>query len=301
MSARPAKLTRDTSWKHEATGLAWISPWVIGFLAFTAGPIVMSLYYSVTDYSLLEKPVFIGAENYQRLARDEIFLGALKNTLWYAAVSIPLSTIFAIILAAMLNTRIKARALFRAAMFIPTLVPIVASAMVWSWLLNGQIGLLNQALGWIGIKGPDWLGDRHVAMWALILMSVWGAGNAVVIYLAALQDVPTSLYEAADLDGVTWVGKFWHVTLPMISPVILFNVITSIIGTLQVFAVPYIMTGGGPDRSTYFFTMYLYDNAFRYLNMGYASAMAWIQLVIILALTALTFWLSRKLVFYRSA
>lgn len=280
-------------------GVAFTSPWIIGFLGFMALPIVLSLYYSLTDYSMLEPPLFIGLDNYTRMLSDDVFWKVMRNTVLYAVVAIPVGTILALIIAALLNTNMRGQTFYRAAVFLPTLVPLVAAAMIWMWLFNGELGLINTILSWVGIRGPNWLGDASWAMTALIVMSFWGIGRAVVIYLAALQDVPQSLYEAADLDGMGRVGKFLNVTVPMVSPVILFNVIMSIIETWQVFAVPYIMTQGGPDRSTYFYTMYLYDNAFPFGQMGYASALAWVQLIIILALTALTFVISKRFVHYR--
>lgn len=297
-------------------GVAFTSPWIIGFLGFMALPIVLSLYYSLTDYSMLEPPLFVGLDNYSRMLSDNVFWTVMRNTVLYAVVAIPVGTVLALVIAALLNTNMRGQTFYRAAVFLPTLVPLVAAAMIWMWLFNGELGLINTIIewfdwikfpafengafvGWAPLRGPNWLGDASWAMTALIIMSFWGVGRAVVIYLAALQDVPQSLYEAADLDGMGRVGKFLNVTVPMVSPVILFNVIMSIIETWQVFAVPYIMTQGGPDRSTYFYTMYLYDNAFPFGQMGYASALAWVQLIIILALTALTFIISKRFVHYR--
>ena len=280
-------------------GLAFTSPWIVGFVGFLLLPIILSFYYSLTDYSMLEPPLFVGLGNYTRMLGDAVFWTVMRNTVVYAVIAIPVGTFLALVIAALLNTNMRGQTFYRAAVFLPTLVPLVAAAMIWMWLFNGELGLINTILGWLGIRGPNWLGEARWAMPALILMSFWGVGRAVVIYLAALQDVPQSLYEAADLDGMSRVGKFWNVTVPMVSPVILFNVIMSIIETWQVFAVPYIMTQGGPDRSTYFYTMYLYDNAFPFGQMGYASALAWVQLVIILVLTALTFVISRRFVHYR--
>lgn len=298
-----------------ATGLLFVSPWLVGFLAFMAAPIAMSLYYSFTDYPVLEPPVWIGLENYRSMLGDPIFWRTMWNTTLYAALAVPIGTLAALCVAWLLNQGTRGQSVFRAAVFVPSLVPLVASAMIWMWLFNGELGLINAGLDWAGarldgvasalglaepgLRGPNWLGDKGWAMSALVIMSLWSIGNSVVIYLAALQDVPTSLYEAADLDGMGPLTRFLNVTIPMISPVILFNVIMAIIGSWQVFAVPYIMTAGGPEYATYFYTMYLYDNAFQYQKMGYASAMAWVQLLIILALTGLTFLVSRRYVHYR--
>jgi len=281
-------------------GLAFTSPWLVGFCVFTAVPVGLSLYHSFCDYSLLQPPAYTGLENYRTLWADPVFWQALRNTLVYGAVALPLGAVVALGVAMLLNARVSGVAVYRTIVFLPSLVPIVASAMLWMWLFNARLGLINTALTGLGIREPPaWLSDARWAMWALVLMSLWGVGNTVVIYLAGLQDVPRELYEAAEIDGASPVRQAWHVTLPSISPVIFFNLILGIIGTLQVFATPFIMTGGGPARSTYFYTMYLYDNAFTYLKMGYASAMAWVQLLIVLALTGLAAWSSKRWVHYQ--
>jgi multiple sugar transport system permease protein len=283
-----------------ARGLAWISPWVIGFVAFVAAPALVSLACSLTDYSLLEPPLFIGLENYRELWGDSLFWLTLRNTIVYTAGSVTLTTIIAIGLALLLQRDGRGVALARAAVFLPTLVPLVAAALGWMWLYNGELGLLNALLERVGITGPNWLGDRSWAMPSLVAMSGWQIGTAMVIYIAALRDVPRALYDAAAIDGASTWRRLRHVTLPMISPAILFNVVIAIIWSLQVFAVPHIMTEGGPDNATNFYTMYLYANAFEYQRMGYASAMAWIQLLVIVAMTGATFLLARRLVFYRA-
>ena len=286
--------------RHDlAKGLAFCSPWIFGFLVFTLVPVALSLYYSFCDYSLLQNPVWIGMDNYRTMGHDPVFWKAMGNTFYYAAVALPLGMIVSIVMALVLNLNVRGQAVYRTIIYLPSLVPAVASAMLWLWLFNSKLGLINVLLGRLGIPGPGWLSDTQWAMPALILMSVWGIGNSVVIYLAGLQDVPRELYEAAEIDGASAWGRLWNVTLPMISPVIFFNLIMSIIGSLQTFSTPYIMTGGGPARATYFFTMYLYDKAFLYLEMGYASAMAWVQLLIVLILTGLAFWSSKRWVHYQ--
>jgi multiple sugar transport system permease protein len=272
--------------------MVFLSPWVVGFLLFTLVPVCLSFYYSLCDYTLLQKPVFIGLDNYKALVSDELFWRALRNTLVYAALAIPGGMLVALGLALLLNIRIPCQGLWRTIIFLPSLVPVVASSMLWLWLFNAKLGLINVALGWINVEGPAWLSDPQWALPALVLMSFWGVGHTVVIYLAGLQDVPVELYEAAELDGAGILGRVWHVTLPILSPVIFFNLIMAVIGTIQVFEVPYIMTAGGPARSTYFLTMFLYDNAFSYLKMGYASAVAWLMLLIVLATTGIAFWSS---------
>jgi multiple sugar transport system permease protein len=279
----------------------WVLPWVAGFAVFMALPIVLSAVYSFTDYSLLESPVFIGTANYRELFGDALFHRTMMNTAVYALASVTLGTVVAIGLALLLRHPTPRVAFTRAAVFLPTLVPVVAATLGWGWMLNGEHGLVNAALGVVGVHGPDWLGDVRWALSALVLISLWQVGGATVIYIAALQDVPRSLEEAAAIDGAGRLGLLRHVTLPMISPAILFNVVTAVIWSLQVFVVPYILTKGGPENATYFYTMYLYDNAFVYGRMGYACAMGWLQFIAIVVLTALLFRLSRRFVHYRLA
>jgi multiple sugar transport system permease protein len=283
-------------------GLLFISPWLVGFILFLALPIGLSLYYSLCDYPMLQPPYFVGAENYENLARDSVFHKALINTLYFAAVALPMAMIAALGMALLLNTKVRGLTVYRTMIFLPSLVPAVASAMIWLWLYNTKLGLINLLLAKIGIPPVPWLTSTVWAMPALIFMSVWGVGNTVVIYLAALQDVPRELLEAAELDGAGSMGRIYHVIIPFISPVIFFNLIMAIIGTLQVFTIPNIMTQGTgkPERSVYFFTMYLYDAAFKYIKMGQANAMAWVQLLIVLALTGIAFWSSKRWVHYQS-
>jgi multiple sugar transport system permease protein len=229
---------------------------------------------------------------------------ALRNTFVYAIALIPCWTVLALVVAGLLNSRVRAKGFFQACVFLPTLVPLTASAMIWMWMFNGEYGLINQILGLVGIEGPNWLQQKAWVLPALIIVALWGVGQSVVIYVAALQDVPASLQEAAALDGMGPLRRFWHVTLPMISPVVLFNVITLMIGTLQVFAVPWVIANaarGASGDDLLFYSMYLYDNAFVFQQMGYASAMAWVQLVLTLALTGVTFAMSRRVVYYRGA
>ncbi len=287
---------------HLLTGLLWTAPWWLGFLGLLLVPMGFSLYISFCDYPLLQPPVFVGGANYAALWQDDTFWLVVRNTLLYAAISIPASTLLAIGLAVLVNQPVPGQALFRACLFIPTIVPLVAAGVVWMWLLNPEFGLLNEALRALGLSAPPvWLESPRWALASLVLVSLWFVGSPMVIYLAGLQEISTELYEAAHLDGAGGLRRFWHITLPGLSPVILFNVIVGIIHALQVFALPYVIwrTSAGPERASYFYTSYLYDNAFRYLKMGYASAMAWLQLALVLGLTALVFWAGRKLVHYR--
>jgi multiple sugar transport system permease protein len=281
------------------TAYLFASPWLIGFCVFLLYPLLASIYFSFCDYSVLRPPIYIGLANYNGLAHDEVFRQALWNTLVYTAWALPLGALVALALAMLLNTRVKGMVFYRTLFYIPSLVPAVALGVLITWIFNGQHGILNVLLGHIGIKGPGWLEDPAWSKMTMILMAAWGAGNAMVIYLAGLQDVPQQLYEAADLDGATWWAKTRHVTLPMLSPVILFNVIMGIIGTLQVFTIPYIVSSSGsPARSIYFYAMYLFDNAFIYHKMGYACAMGWILFLIVLAVTVISLRISNRHVYY---
>lgn len=285
--------------KEGIAGFMFALPWLFGLLAFMFYPLLMSFYYSFCDYSVLKPAVWIGGDNYSELLRDEVFWKTVKNTLFYASISLPLTMILGIGLAMLLNTNVKGMTVYRTIFFIPSLVPMVSLAMLWLWILNGDYGVINTGLAAIGIKGPNWLSDVAWTKPALILLSLWGVGNAMLIYLASLQDVPTSLLEAAELDGANAWHKTRNVTLPMISPVIQFNMVMGIIGSLQVFAVPFVMFPGGiPARSTYFYSTYIYDNAFKYSRMGYASAMGWILFVVILILTLVALKFSNKHVHY---
>jgi len=282
-------------------GLMFISPWIVGFLGFTLYPVLASIFYSFCDYDVLTSPVWVGALNYRDMFTDAIFWKSLYNTVFFAAIALPLGLVASLSVAILLNQSVRGRSVFRAVYFLPSLVPLVAGAMIWLWILNGNFGLLNHGLKMIGIsKPPQWLTDPNWTKPAIILMAVWGVGHSMVIYLAALQDVPRSLYESADLDGASAWTKLIHVTLPMISPVIYFNLIMGIIGSLQVFARPYVMLGrtGGVNRSALFYAVYLYQNAFEYRQMGYACAMAWVLFVLILMLTWLATRSTRRLIYY---
>jgi len=286
------------------TGLLFILPWILGFAMFIAYPLGASVYFSLCDYSVLKPPVYVGSANYEELATDPVFWQSMGNTFFFAAIFLPLATALAIALALLLNTGVRGMAVYRTIFFLPSLTPLVALGILWMWMLNGEYGVVNHALNYLlrpfGVEAPTWLQSTTWAKPAIVLMSLWGVGYAVVIYLAALQDVPVQLYEAADLDGARWSSKIWHITLPLLSPAIFFNGVMGLITALQIFALPYVLTNGagGPGRSTTFYTMYLYNCAFRYLRMGYACAMAWILFLIILGLTLIIHRASRRHVFY---
>ena len=282
------------------TGLMFISPWLLGFLAFRVYPFVMSLYYSFTFYPILESPKWIGLANFINLFTDSRFISALYNTAYYAFFSVPLATFFGIALAMLLNMKVRGLSLFRTIFYLPSITPVVATALVWLWMFNPRAGIINYVLSLVGIRGPGWLGSPEWAKPALILMGLWGVGGAVVIYLASLQDVPRELIEASQLDGAGKRQQIWHVTLPMISPVILFNVITGLIGAFQFFTEVHVITGGSgsPAGSTMMMSIYLWQSAFQFFKMGYASAQAWILFIIIVAFTVILFRVSGRIVYY---
>ena len=281
-------------------GLLFVSPWVIGLAVFILIPALMALYYSFTDFNVLNVPVFIGFSNYQELAFDSVFWQALWNTVVYAALALPLGTILSLLLAIMLNAKVMGLSIFRTIYFLPSLVPLVASAVLFQWILNSQYGVINVVLGWFGIQGPNWLGDANWSKIALVITTIWGTGNAVVIYLAGLQDIPKSLYECADIEGANWYQKILNVTLPMLSPVIYFNLMMGCIFVMQEFVRPFIMFSpeGSPARSTLLYTMYLFSQAFNHLNMGYACAMGVILFLIIALFTWLVHSFTHQHIYY---
>ncbi|MFZ4599835.1 MAG: carbohydrate ABC transporter permease [Terrimicrobiaceae bacterium] len=291
-------------------GLTFISPWILGFLALFVYPLVSSIYFSLCDYSVLSPAVFIGAQNYVDLIHDEVFWTALYNTFFFAAFALPLGLFVSLSLALLLNFEAMGRGIFRTIFFLPSLVPMVCLAVLWQWMLNGELGLINNSLNpaldflnsllgtnW---RAPNWLAEARYAKWGIIFTVLWGVGNAVVIFLAGLQDVPRHLYESAEIDGANFWQKTLHITLPILSPVIYFNLIMGLIGSFQVFAVPYVMMNGGdgPGRSLLFLATYLYQNAFDYWNMGYACAIGVILFGVILLLTYVSSKISERHVYY---
>lgn len=285
-------------------GLLFISPWIVGMILFVGYPIVASIYYSFTDFSVLLPPVGIGLQNYSDLIGDDLFWRSLNNTLLYAAISLPLGLGLSLFLALFLNQPIRFRGGFRAIYFLPSLVPLIPLAILWQWIFNSRFGILNAMLSPLlqplQVSAPNWLEDPMWTKPALVMTRLWGVGASMIIFLAALQEVPKELYESAEIDGVTHWRKFFNITLPLISPAIYFNLIVGIIASLQFFAVPFVMLGRGPADSSYFFTMYIYDSAFKYLRMGYASAMAWIMFILTLILTILASRVSSRFVHYET-
>lgn len=276
--------------KNLRNGLLFISPWLIGFLVFTLIPISMSGYYSLTDYKVIKAPEFVGLRNYRDMFNDAVYLTGLKNTAYMAVWGTAATIIVTLLISFVLNSKsVKGLSFFRVIFFIPTLVPTVILATLWIWLFQPITGLVNNLLGILGIQGPGWYASQQWAKPTFILMQMWCAGNMIIIFLAALQDIPQELYEAVSIDGGNFFHKSLYISLPLLKPVIVYNIITCMIKTLQSFAESFIITNGGPNNSTMFYSLYLYKNAFSYFKMGYASAMAWILLLIALVFTLLLF------------
>jgi multiple sugar transport system permease protein len=316
VAAGRSRFGRFAMSRHERrtlrTGLLFISPWLVGFLAFIVYPAIASLYYSFTNFKIRLEPQWIGLSNYQELLRDPLFWTSLGNTLYLTLIAVPLAVLVALSIALLLNRRqTRGIGVFRTIFYLPVVVPAVAGAILWIFLLNPENGLINQLLAGIGIAGPGWFYDPGWAKNGIVLLMVWSAGDVVIIYLGALQGVPRALYEAAEVDGAgAWV-KLRHVTIPMISPAILFNLITGAIGAFQYFTQPFIIGNavsratnntsiGGVQNSLLMYGLHLYNNGFRYFRMGYASALAWLLLLTILGTTLILLRVSRNRVYYES-
>lgn len=311
----------SAKWK----GWAFAAPWVIGMSLFTLYPFCASIYYSFTDFSVLRPPIFVGTANYTEMAADERFWQVLRNTFMYALLCVPSGLMISLTLALLMNSVRKGQWIYSVIFYLPILIPPTASAILWLWIFNADFGLLNAALQPIydvlnSIRlsldptlaeriakdanllwgPPTWFASKTWALPALVIMALWTMGQTAFIFLAKLRDVPQELYEAAEIDGASMWQKIRHVTLPAISPIIFFNLIMAIIGAFQVFAEPFLMSNGegGPDFATTFMPQYIWDNAFRSLRMGYASAMSWILFLIIMVLTLIAFKAARRRVYY---
>ena len=278
----------------------FISPWLIGFVGFLLGPMIASVYISLTEWDSFTPAEFVGLDNYVRaLTNDPIFWKALGNTFYYALVSVPLGLAIGVWLANLLNKKVRGRKLFRTMIYLPTLVPLVATAMVFKMVLAPN-GPLNDLLGVLGISGPDWLLDPTWVKPALVVLSAWGAGGATVLLLSAMNSIPKEFYEAAEIDGAGPIRQFWSITFPQITPIIFFNLIMGLIGAFQIFSQVYILTAGGPDNASMTMVPLLFREAFSFYHFGYASAVAWLLFVVIIGFTALAFRTSRSWVFYET-
>lgn len=297
----------SASVREAVEGYAAISPWLIGFIVFTGGPILFSLYMSFTYWDLTNVPRWAGVQNYLDLTSDPRFWQSLKVTLIYSVLALPLGLLAGLGLSLLLNLKLPGMNFFRTLFYIPSVIAGVAVAAIWMWTLNGQFGLLNYLLSFAGIHGPDWLGDPNFALYALVLISLWGVGGGAVIYLAGLQNIPAQLYEAAAIDGAGILARFRSITLPLLSPTIFFLLVTGIIASFQTFTTVYILSGvnrdqpiGAPEDSTLFYLLYLYQQAFGSSKFGYAAAMAWVGALISLALALIVFRSQSRWVYYES-
>ncbi|NPV67126.1 MAG: sugar ABC transporter permease [Anaerolineae bacterium] len=281
-----------------------VAPWVIGFLVFTLGPILFSLYVSFTQWSMLSEPAWVGLENYRNILQDPDIGHSLAITAKYSLASVPLRLVVALFLAILLNEATIAVGLFRTAFYLPGVVASVSVAVLWQWIFNPRFGPFNAALKLFGIQGPSWFSDPNWAIWGLVIMSAWGVGGEMLIFLAGLKGIPQTLYEAAEIDGAGRLQRFLRITLPILSPTIFFNLVMSVIGSFQTFDSAFVISTaragaiGSPLKSTLFYMLYLYQNAFSFLKMGYAAAMAWVLFIVIVSITYLINRTSNRWVFY---
>lgn len=280
-------------------GLLFVSPWLVGLLWFYVYPFFASLYYSFHNTTPFATGEFIGLENYRLLLGDPLFWKSLGNTFYFTGAAVVLGNIFALSLALLLSQNLRGMTFYRTIFYLPSIVPFVAVSVIWIWILHPQFGIVNYALEWLGLPTVGWFSDPAWAMPGLILVSLWSTGNTMIIYLAGLLDIPKELHEAATIDGATAWKRTLRITIPLLTPIILFNVVIGLIGGFQYFVQPYIITQGGPADATLVYALYLYQNAFSYFRMGYASAMAWVLFVIIMIVTLLVFRSSGRWVFYR--
>jgi multiple sugar transport system permease protein len=280
-------------------GYLFISPFILGVLFWVLYPALMAAWLSFHEWNLITPAKYVGLQNFEKMFNDKLFWQSLKVTSIYTFVSVPLGLLLSFLLALLMNTKVKGIALFRTIYYLPSIVPGVASAVLWAWILNTDFGLLNAALNFFGVQKIAWLQEPEWALPALILMSLWGVGSSMIIFLAGLQGIDEVYYEAAKIDGAGRLAQMRHITIPMMSSVIFFNLILGIIGSFQVFTAGYLMTNGGPQNSTLFFVLYLYRQGFQYLKMGYASALSWVLFFIILIFTVIVFKTVGRRVYYQ--
>lgn len=292
---------RKPAGRRNVTGYIFIAPFILGVLLWFVIPAGTSLWLAFQDWNMINPPKFIALDNFKRIVSDKLFWQALKVTTLYTGISVPVSMVLAFSLALLMNTKVRGIAVFRTLYYLPSIIPAVANAVLWAWFLNSDFGLLNALLHAIGLPKVLWLQKPEWALPALILMSLWGLGGGMVIFLAGLQGIPNEFYEAAEIDGAGAWAKLRHVTIPVMSPVIFFNLIMSIIGSFQVFTAAYLITNGGPQNATLFYVLYLWRSAFQYLNMGYAAVLAWVLFFIIMGLTVLVFRGIGSRIYYEQA
>lgn len=281
-------------------GYFFIAPAIIGLICFSFGPMLFSLGISFTKWDVISAKEFIGLDNYKALFHDPLFFKSLKVTLYYTLLSVPLITCIPLLIAMLLNTKVKGISIFRAIFYVPSIVPIVASAAVWMYIYNPMYGLLNSILKALGLHTQNFIFSEGGAVPSLAVMALWAAGNTVVIYLAGLQGVSRQLYEAAEIDGAGAVARFFHITVPMMTPIIFYNFVMAIINSMQIFTQAYIMTDGGPANATFFYSLMVYRTAFKQSRMGYSAAVSWIFFIIIAVLTLIVFKSQKKWVVYEN-
>jgi multiple sugar transport system permease protein len=286
--------------KEAIDGYICVLPWIAGFVLFTAGPMLASAVLAFTEYDISFAPKFNGLANFRTMGGDELFWKSLANTAFFTFLFVPLHLTIALTVALVLNVRVRGIGIFRTIFYIPSITPTVANAFLWMWVFNPDYGLANSLLGLFGLPAYKWLFDEDMAKPSFILMSLWAFGSAMLIFLAALQQVSETLYEAASIDGANALNRFRHITLPMLTPVIFFNLVVGIIGSFQIFTVAYVATQGGPNNATLFYVLYLYNQGFQFLHMGYASALAWVLFAIIMLFTLIQLQFARRWVFYEA-
>ena len=283
------------------TGYLALSPWMIGFVIFYAFPILATFYFSLTQWTLVDQPVWIGLDNYIRMfTRDPLFVSSLKATTLFVALSLPLKLVLGLVLALLLNLKLPGMDFFRTVFFIPAVISGVAVSLMWIWFLQPDTGVVNTLLSYVGVQGPYWFWDRDWALPSVAIMSIWKVGGAAIIYLAGLQNIPAHLYEAAEIDGAGKWRRFWRITLPLLTPTLFFQLIIELIDAFKIFTEAFVITKGGPLKATYFFLYYFYEEAFRNFNMGYASALALFLLVVIMSCTVFVYRTSDRWVYYEN-
>lgn len=293
--------TRSSFMRREAIeGFLCITPWLIGFVLFIAGPMLASVWLAMTDYEILLPIHFVGLDNFAKLGQDQLFWKSLWNTAVYTGLYVPLHLITALMAALLLNVRARGIQVYRVIFYVPSIMPAVATAFLWMWIFNPNYGLANGLLDLVGLPPQKWLFDETLAKPSFVIMALWGLGSAMLVFLAGLQGVDPLLYEAADIDGANFWTKFWQITLPMLTPVLFFNLIIGIIGSFQVFTTAYIATNGGPNNATLFYVLYIYNQGWKFAKMGYASALAWILFIIVLLLTLVQFKVANRWVYYET-
>ncbi|MBI2942159.1 MAG: sugar ABC transporter permease [Chloroflexi bacterium] len=292
----PSKLAR----REAIEGYLFVLPAILGFFIWVAGPMVASVAISLSRWDLFTPPVWVGAANYAKLGPDPLFSKSLVNTAFYTFVGVPLHLIVALLAAMLLNVKVYGISIYRTAFYVPSIVPVVANTLLWLWILQPEFGLANAVIDLVGLPRQTWLHDPVLAKPVFIVMSLWSLGTQMVIFLAGLQGIPETLYEAAAIDGAGRITRFQSVTLPLLSPVVFFNLVIAIIGSFQVFAVAFIATQGGPNDETLFYVLYVFRHGFEFFNMGYAAALAWVLFAIVLVFTLIQFAMSRSWVYYES-